>query len=62
MPKKIREVAYNALSLLVVSGVITEQEFKEATSNHESEYDDLFNLIEEKHKEFYAKANYDNQK
>lgn len=57
----IKDVAYNALSLLVVSGILTEEDFNEATNSKRKGYDDLFNLLEEKYKEF-SKAHNDNQK
>lgn len=52
----IKDIASKALSLLIASGVITEEEFNNATSDKKEGYSDLFDLIEEKNKQFYSKA------
>ena len=52
----IKEIAYKSLSLLIVAGVITEDEFNKATNDKHEGYDDLFNLLEEKHKQYRIEA------
>lgn len=57
----IKEIAYNSLSFLVVSGIISEEEFNESTKDKRGGYDDLYDLIEEKNGQLYLKAQNDSQ-